>query len=184
MSDSFPLRPPILETDRLTLRALSVDDAATIYDYASDPEVARYTLWPPHPSEAFTRNFLAKLTESTVLAWVIVFRADQRVVGMIFFHSFNQWHQRAELAFNLARSHWRRGVATEASHTALQFAFEKLTLNRVEATCMPGNSASRRVLIKLGMEHEGTLRRSHRRHDGFHDMELFGVTHRSNHTSL
>jgi len=75
----------------------------------------------------------------------------------------------------VARGRWGRGIATEAARLVLRYAFEHYGLNRVEATCMPENAGSRRVLEKLGMEHEGRLRRSHLRHDGFHDMDLFSI---------
>jgi ribosomal-protein-alanine N-acetyltransferase len=157
------------------LRGLAVDDAADVFAYASDPEVALYTLWPPHPSVEFTRAFLRMFTAPSLLSWAIVAPESGKVVGMVFLHSLNKHHKRAELSFNVARSHWKRGIATEAARQVLRFAFTQMGLNRIEATCMPANAASRRVLEKLGFTHEGRSRRSHRRHDGFHDMELFAL---------
>jgi [ribosomal protein S5]-alanine N-acetyltransferase len=66
-------------------------------------------------------------------------------------------------------------MATDSSRLVLQYAFAKRRLNRIEATCMPANAGSRRVLEKLGMVHEGRSRRSHRRHDGFHDMDIYSI---------
>jgi ribosomal-protein-alanine N-acetyltransferase len=152
-----------------------VEDAADVYAYASDPEVARYTLWPSHDSEESTRMFLVDLAGPTVVSWAIVMNEEQRVVGMIFLHSFSKRHKKAEIAFNVARRHWQKGIATESAQAVVRFAFEQLGLNRVEATCMPGNGGSRRVLEKIGMSKEGTMRRSHFRYDGFHDMELFSI---------
>ncbi len=175
MSDAFEVLAPEIGTARLSLRQLSLDDAPAIHAYASDPDVARFTLWPAHPDEDFTRKFLANLTHPTVLSWAIVWRESAEVVGMVFFHSLHRRHGRAELAFNLARRFWKRGIATEAATAVLDFAFRLVELNRVEATCMSDNLGSRRVLEKLGMTHEGVMRQSHRRHDGFHDMDLFSL---------
>ncbi len=175
MSDTFDASAETIEVGVITLRALSIEDASAVHAYASDPEVARFTLWPPHKSEESARAFLAVLTGPTVLSWSIVLREERCVVGMIFFHSLSKRHRKAEIAFNVARCHWKKGFATEAARAALRFAFEQLGLNRVEATCMPGNVASQRVLEKIGMSKEGTMRRSHFRYDGFHDMDLFSI---------
>ena len=94
---------------------------------------------------------------------------------MVFLHSYSRQHRKAEIAFNLARSHWRRGLATEAALAVLRVAFHELGLNRVEALCMPENLASIRVIERLGMRREGTMRKVHHRYDGFHDMELFAL---------
>jgi|HubBroStandDraft_1064217.scaffolds.fasta_scaffold105939_3 ribosomal-protein-alanine N-acetyltransferase len=175
MGDAFECQAPVLEADGLTLRALSVEDAPAVFAYASDPEVARYTLWPPHVSEDATREFLRMLTAPWILGWAIVPRVESSAAGMVFLHSLSRQHRKAELAFNIARSHWNRGLATAASRLVLRHSFAELGLNRVEATCMPANAASARVLGKLGMSREGGMRRSHMRHDGFHDMDLFAV---------
>ncbi len=175
MGDAFVSRAPVLEADGLTLRALSDGDAPAVFAYASDPEVARYTLWPAHESEESTSRFLRVFTGPGFLSWAILSRGEGTVVGMVFLHSLSTRHKKVEIAFNVARSHWRRGLATEAARRVLRHSFSELGLNGVEATCMPGNLASARVLVKLGMAHEGRSRRSHLRHDGFHDMELFAV---------
>jgi ribosomal-protein-alanine N-acetyltransferase len=175
VSDPFDASPAAIDLGAIKLRALSAEDASAVHTYASDPEVARFTLWPIHSSEKFTREFLTALTGPTIVGWAIVLRDEQWLVGMVFLHSFTKRHKKAEIAFNVARSHWNKGIATKAAHGALGFAFAQLGLNRVEATCMLGNVGSRRVLEKIGMTKEGTLRRSHFRYDGFHDMELFSI---------
>lgn len=176
MSDTFVTSPPELATARLRLRALAVEDAPAVFQYAADPEVARYTLWPPHESEAFTRAFLRMFTQPVFLNWAITVRDEDAVVGMVFFHSLARHHRKAELAFNLARSHWGRGIVAEAAGAALAFAFGPLRLHRVEATCMPANRGARRVMEKCGLRHEGTMRRSHLGFDGAaHDMDLFAI---------
>jgi ribosomal-protein-alanine N-acetyltransferase len=175
MSDPFEIEPPVLSTPRLTLRRLVGDDAADVFAYTSDPEIARFTLWKSPPSLEFARRFVDRLTAPQFLNWAIRDLDREKVFGMVFLHSWQRHHRKAEIAFNLARERWRHGFATEAAAAVLAFAFGPLELNRVEATCMPDNPASRRVLQKLGMRHEGRMRRSHHRHDGFHDMDLFAV---------
>jgi len=175
VSDAFNLIAPEMETKRLRLRRLSIDDSRDVYAYASDPEVARFALWPPHDAEESTKAFIRFLTRPALLNWAILQRSSDKVIGMVFLHSLNAHHRKAEIAFNLARQHWNKGLVTEAACNVLNFAFHALELNRVEATCMPGNLAARRVLKKMGMTHEGRMRRSHFRYDGSHDMDLFAI---------
>jgi len=175
MSDTFDIPAETMQTERLTLRALALDDAPGIFSYSRDPEVSRYTLWAAHESEERAREFLATLVRPAVLGWAICTGGGRELIGMVFFHSLSRRHRRAELAFNLGRGSWGRGYATEAARAAVGFGFARLALNRIEATCMPANAKSRAVLLKIGMSSEGTMRQSHWRHDGFHDMELFGI---------
>jgi [ribosomal protein S5]-alanine N-acetyltransferase len=175
MSDEFEIRPPGISTPRLHLRALSVDDAHAVHGYAFDPEVARFLPWRPHSSELFAAGLIDMITQPQFLNWAITKPPSDRTIGMVFLHSFSKQHQKAELAFNLAQAQWHQGLATEAASAVLHFAFHRLGLNRIEATCIPENLPSRKVLEKLGMSFEGRMRKSNHRYDGFQDMDLFAL---------
>jgi ribosomal-protein-alanine N-acetyltransferase len=175
MSDAFDIPAERMETERLELRALTIGDAPGVFSYSRDPEVSRYTLWAAHESLERVREFLAMLLRPEALSWAIRPKGQAELIGIVFLHSLNRHHRKAEIAFNLGRASWGRGFATEAARAAVGFGFARLSLNRIEATCMPSNAASRAVLRKIGMSSEGTMRQSHHRHDGFHDMELFGI---------
>ena len=175
VSATFDIAAPELRTPRLVLRRLSVDDATAVFAYARDTEVARFTLWSTHTSVAFTRTFLEELCRPYLLSWAIIPVDAPWPVGMVFLHTYSRRHMKAEIAFNLGRQSWGKGFATEASTAVVRYAFADLGLNRIEATCMPENTGSLRVLEKLGMTREGTMRLSHWRHDGFHDMVLCSV---------
>jgi len=175
MSDAFDAGAPGISTARLCLRALSLDDVPAFHGYAFEPEVARFMPWRAHSSQLFAKGFVEVILQPQFLSWAISAPPAEMAVGMVFLHSLTKRHQKAEIAFNLARAHWNRGLATEAAGAVLRFAFSQLGLNRVEATCMPENLASRKVLEKLGMIYEGTMRKAHHRYDGFHDMDLFAL---------
>lgn len=172
MGDPFHTGAPELDGEGWKLRPLSQDDTPAFYRYASNPAVSRFTLWPP-VTEEFAQQFVRLLSSPVCLAWGIVLPEQDAIVGMVFLHSLNTWHHRAELSFNLAPEHWGRGLAPAAAAHVIRFAFERLDLNRLDATVMLDNAASRRCLEKLGFKLEGVMRHSHRRHDGFQDMQLF-----------
>jgi ribosomal-protein-alanine N-acetyltransferase len=148
---------PRLETARLVLRILDPSDADDIWAYASDPDVARYTLWSVHTTREDSRQFIAWITTGNLACWALVLPENGSVIGTCFLHSWKAAHRRAEIAFNLAKAHWGRGYATEAAGAVIQAGFTQYELNRIEGTCMLGNKASARVMEKVGMRFEGVL---------------------------
>jgi [ribosomal protein S5]-alanine N-acetyltransferase len=170
---------PSLETPRLVLRKIRLDDAPDIFAYASDLGVARYTTWPPHPTvaatEAFVRELLQRYAQGLVAPWGIVHRDDGKVIGSCGFASVMAWHGRAEIAYALSRAYWGRGLMPEAVRAVLGFGFETLHLNRIEARCEIENVASERVMQKLGMQFEGVLRQHTQVMGVYRDLKLYSI---------
>src|SRR5438552_1700093 len=143
MSDATPhsvVSP--LQTARLILRALDPADADDILAYAADPEVAQYTLWSAHTTVEDSQRFIVWIIQGSLASWAMVSPQYNRVIGICFLHSYNARHQRAEIAFNLAKALWGRGYATEAARAIIGAGFLHYGLNRIEGTCMLGNAAS------------------------------------------
>jgi ribosomal-protein-alanine N-acetyltransferase len=153
---------PRLETERLTLRKLTLDDLEDVYAYSSDPEVTRYLRWGPHASleqtESYIREVLQEYKEGRDGPWGIEHRASGHVVGAIHLMGIRTRHRRAEIRFLLSRAYWGKGLMVEALLRVLRYAFEEVGLNRVEALCLVDNLAAIRVLEKAGMKKEGVLR--------------------------
>lgn len=169
---------PVLETERLLLRSPELGDATDTFEFISDPEVTKYTFWHAHHSIADSEELLSWLTTENFASWSIVHKVDGKVIGMCFLHSFNFHHRRAEMAFNLSRSYWSQGYATEAVFEMIRFAFGRWGLNRMEGTCMLDNIASARVMEKLGMKFEGILRQHSYAKNRFHDLKLYSILRR------
>ena len=172
---TLPPAVPRLQTPRLVLRALGPGDADDIFAYAADPEVARYTLWHTHTSIQESRQFIAWLTRVSMACWAFVHPDTGHVIGTSVLHSYHAQHQRAEIAFNLAKALWGRGYATEAARAVIRAGFMHYGLNRIEGTCMLGNVASARVMEKVGMRFEGILRQYVYTKNAFHDMQLYAI---------
>jgi [ribosomal protein S5]-alanine N-acetyltransferase len=170
---------PTLETPRLVLRKIRLGDAPDIFAYASDPAVARYTTWPPHPTvaatEAFVRELLQRYAQGLVAPWGIVHREDGKMIGSCGFAYVMAWHGRAEIAYALSRAYWGRGLMPEAVRAVLGFGFETLRLNRIEARCEIENVASERVMQKLGMQFEGVLRQHTQVMGVYRDLKLYSI---------
>ncbi len=170
---------PEIRTERLVLRALRFSDAAAIFAYAQDAEVAQHTLWDPHQtirdSHAFLEFASDQFRAGRMLVWGITLKPVDRVIGTVGLANIASQHQRAELGFALARDCWNQGITTEAAKAVVDFGFAKLNLNRIEAFCKPENLGSARVLEKVGMKLEGVLRQHQFIKGRFEDLSLYSV---------
>ena len=153
---------PVLETRDLILRRPRMKDAADIYSYSSDEEVARYVLWEPHRSVAETRSGLRELIRRARAgypsSWVITLKESGRVIGTIGFVWYSAENCSAEIGYSLSRVFWNRGYATQALKAVSDEVFRALPLNRLEAQHDLRNPASGRVMQKCGFRREGILR--------------------------
>ena len=159
---AFFYRLPVLETDSLLLRKPAMKDARDIFQYASDPEVARYVLWEPHRSLAETRSFLrflrGRIRAGFPSSWVVVLKETGNVIGTIGFIWYSEENRSAELGYSFSREYWNHGYATQALEAVIGAAFRSLPLNRIEAQHDIRNPASGRVMEKCGLRQEGILR--------------------------
>jgi ribosomal-protein-alanine N-acetyltransferase len=155
--DSFPL----LSTPRLILRVLALTDLDDLYEYASDPEIDRYTPWDHYKNIEEAREnlneFLEAYEKQGFWAWGIEHQADKKLIGII---NINKpgYDRKVEVGYTIARKYCGQGLATEALQVLIQYGFEKLDLARIEAVVLPENKASSKVLLKAGMQFEGLLR--------------------------
>jgi len=171
---------PELETDRLLLRKMRPEDAEAMFAYASDPEVTRYVLWDTHGSIEESENFLRFANEGYQRGdfggWGLVLKASGAFIGTCGMDAgYAPEHARAEFGYVLSHEHWGRGLMPEAVRRVIQFCFERMELNRVEARCIAENTASARVMEKAGMSYEGTLREREYIKGAYRDMKLYSI---------
>ena len=172
---------PELETEDLLLRKPRMKDANDIWQYASDPEVARYVLWDPHRSlsetKAFVRELRRRIREGWPSSWVIVRKETGLVIGTIGFIWYSEDNRSAELGYSLSRIYWGRGYATQALGAVIAECFRSLPVNRLEAQYDVRNPASGRVMEKCGMRQEGILRSRIMNKGEFVDVALCAILH-------
>lgn len=153
---------PTLKTERLLLRPLRVGDCFDMYDYAKRADVTKYLTWSPHDSVEHTKEYLKYIVEHYRLGdfydWAVVVANEDRMIGTCGFTRFYFQHDAAEIGYVLNPDYHGKGYATEAVTRVLDFGFDNLLLNRIEAKYMVGNDASRRVMEKCGMRFEGVRR--------------------------
>ncbi len=171
---------PTLETEHLTLRKLREADLADLFAYASDPEVAKYVTWPVHKSvedsKAYLRFVLSQYDLGKLAPWGITEKHSNTLIGTIDFVSWNVAQHSAEIGYVLSRSHWGKGIVTEAAQALLDFGFHHMSLQRIQARCLLQNIGSSRVMEKIGMQFEGVARSSIFVDEQFHDLKIYAIT--------
>lgn len=170
---------PTLSTDRLVLRPYCLADAPHLVRLAGTPEVAATTLRIPHPyREQDAIDFLAAcepdFAQERSARFAITLRESGEFCGGIGLR-IERWQQQAELGYWLGVPYWGKGYATECARAVLAFAFDTLKLHRIYASHLAHNGASGRVLLKIGMKHEGRLRGHVLKWGKFYDAEMYGM---------
>ena len=175
----FFSRLPVIETERLILRKLTMRDASDMFRYCQDKEVARHVLWEAHTSiletRAYIRYNLYQYRSGEPASGGIVLRETNRVVGTIGYMSYNADNSTVEIGYSLAREQWGKGLMTEALRAVIDETFHTLKVHRIEAMHFTDNPASGRVMAKCGMTHEGHMRERICCKGVFRDVEMWGI---------
>ena len=156
------LPTPTLRTARLLLRSFASTDADALFALQSSAHVLRYWDAPPWIERDRAERFIAacgRMEEEGSGARLAMERAsDESFIGWCSLTRWNPGYRSASMGYCLDDAAWGHGYAAEAGRALLQWAFDKLDLNRVQAETDTRNAASARVLEKLGFVREGTLR--------------------------
>lgn len=170
---------PQLETERLILRKIRMDDAEDMYSYGSDPEVSKYVTWNQHQnisdSKAFIEFILNQYNNGNIAPWGIEYKDSGKLIGTIDFVAWNTTHKFAEIGYVIAREYWGKGITTEAATELIRFGFKKMDLVRIQAKCFVENIGSERVMEKAGMSFEGILRKGMLIKGTHWDLKMYSV---------
>lgn len=157
-----PCACPVLETERLILRALTLDDVEDAYAYCCDPDIGADAGWPMHRTLDDSRMFVTCIANAPHVFGIFEKRGAQTgpcvgSVGLV-----DDPHRKnvdcLMLGYALAKQAWGRGLMTEASREVIRYGFEELGLSMVTVNHYAFNKRSRRVIEKCGFRQEGTLR--------------------------
>jgi RimJ/RimL family protein N-acetyltransferase len=157
------MHPVRLETDRLVLRELRLEDWRDAQLADADPEVARFQAYGVL-DEAGTRRYLERAVEAAhqtprrTYDLAVCLAEDERFLGRVGLAIERPAHFEATVWINLRRDRWRSGLATEAGQALGDFAFDTLGLHRVYGDTDPRNTGSIAVLEKLGFRREAHFR--------------------------
>jgi RimJ/RimL family protein N-acetyltransferase len=135
----------MLETERLILRRINENDTDSVFAMRRDADVMRFIREPQNLAETenwirLVSRFCGVFEKATgkFLGWCGVWRLAET--------------NELEIGYAIAKHFWNRGYATEAAEIFLQYAFENIKPDKITAVAEPENTASLRVMEKLGMK--------------------------------
>lgn len=171
--------PATIRAKRLTIRPMTMRDVHDIYAYSRDEIVAKHVLWSAHASlgetRGYVRSMIRRYRSCDPSSFAIEYNENHAVIGTIGFMSYKREHNSVEVGYSLAREYWNRGIMTEAVEAMINYGFEKLKLNRIEAQHEVDNPASGAVMRNAGMLYEGRLRQRLWNKGKFVDVELYAI---------
>ena len=160
ISNPFADLQPI-DTKRLHLRRLRLEDAPALLAYATDPRVVQHTFYSRDMSLSVMRTYIRRVIDNYWRGepgqWAITLRDQDEAIGLVGFGEGNSRHRVGEIGYELHPDYWGRGYATEAVRAAVAYGFEN-ALYRIEARIFADNEASIRVAQRVGLQYEGTHR--------------------------
>ncbi len=169
---------PTLETERLILRKIQAEDVNALLKLFGNPEVVKFIEMQPIKSLEQANEWLRWMggvfAAKDGLRWGITLK-DGTFIGSAGLHRWNREGHYAEIGCDVAHHYWGNGYGQEAMHMVLNFGWDYMNLNRIEAQVVKGNARSVHVMEKLGFKHEGTLRQRLLKGGKFYDLHTFGI---------
>ena len=144
----YDLSEARIETDRLVLRPLTVEDAADVFEWVGDPVVNRYMPYPVYEAVEEARDWIRSI-KSGQHEFGFELKETGKVIGAGSVH-LNPEENAYELGYNLNRAYWGRGYATEAARAMIRWAHDVLGVHDFVASHATANAASGRVILKCG----------------------------------
>lgn len=144
----------ILETPRLRLRRFKYSDIDSVYKYGSDKRVLKYLDWVGVTTKQQALDNIENYYLKSIGAYAIALKSNDLCVGAIDIR-MDQVNDKASFGYLLDYDYWNLGYMQEVLTRILEYCFEDLKVNRVEAIHYKSNPASGRVMAKCGMQLEG-----------------------------
>ena len=142
-----------LETERLILRPVTLDDAPAMFEYASDEENTRYTFETNKSLEETHNNIALFYLANPLGRWGIEVKENGKFIGTIDLHKIRLDLKIAAIGYVINKKYWNQGYTTEANRAVIQLAFEQIGMNKLVALYDVDNPASGRVMVKSGMKY-------------------------------
>ena len=153
---------PEIHTKRLFLRKILLEDAESLFQYWSDPEVTKYlnvnTFTNMKQAYSMIRLLNSLYKRDVGIRWVMTIKKDNMVIGTCGYNNWIKRSSRGEIGYELGREYWGNGYATEAIEEIIKYGFKKMNLNRIEAFTVPEAISSIKLLEKFGFKKEGLLK--------------------------
>ncbi len=159
---------PLIETKRLILREVTLEDAGDMFKYLSDTDVVKPMGLDPFETVNDVWDEI-KWYES-------IFEKGSGIRwGITLKNSLVTKHHRAEIGYELSKDHWGKGIASEALEAVVIYGYRHFHLERIEALIEPDNLPSQKLVEKQGFRREGLLRHYEYTCGKFDDLYMYSL---------
>ncbi|MBE6648382.1 MAG: GNAT family N-acetyltransferase [Ruminococcaceae bacterium] len=153
---------PSIETPRLVLKKISMDNLYDMNRYASLDKTSEYLVWTPHFNLLETRGVIEfhmnQYKRGLAPDWGLNHKMDGRFIGTCGFTSVDEYNNAAELGYVLSPEYWGKGLMKEALSAVMKVAFIDMDFHRLFVRIMEGNISSVKLAESVGFIYEGTGR--------------------------
>jgi [ribosomal protein S5]-alanine N-acetyltransferase len=170
---------PVLTTQHLILRPINEEDVADLYTLFSSDAVMKFMdverFQDVSEAAQMVTFFREKLETGEGMRWAICYKENNELIGTCGYHHISKSNFKAEIGYDLIPAFWGKGIMTNAIHCLLQYGFEQLQLNRIEAIVDPTNTNSYKLLDRIGFQREGLHRQSFYEKGRFIDVYIYSM---------
>lgn len=171
----------VIETENLILRKFELSDANAVYNnWASDSDVTKYLTWGPmdniDTSKMIVQSWVDEYKNADFYQWAIVLKANSdEPIGTISTVRQDEELGMVQIGYCLGKKWWNKGISSEALAAVNKYFLNEIEVNRIEARHDPKNTGSGKVMIKCGMQYEGTMRRADINNQGICDCAMYAL---------
>ena len=176
---TFNFNPfPVIETERLLLRAVNMNDCEAMYFLRSNKEVTKHFNRDPDADMEVTRAKIVEILQNQekneAVFWVIAWKENpSTMIGNIGYWRIEAQHHRAEIGYLLHPEHWKKGIMKEALKAVLDYAFNSMKLHSIEANINPDNTASAVLLERCGFVREAYFKENIFHNGVYYDSAIY-----------
>lgn len=178
---SFNFTPfPTIETERLLLRAVSIDDAPDLHVMRKDERILTYLNRDPDKSMEETNNLIKlimqNLQNNEAVLWGITLKENPAtIIGTIGYWHVQPENHRAEIGYMLHPDHWKKGLMKEALQAVIPFGFNSMKLHSIEANINPDNKPSCALVESCGFIREAYFKENYYYNGVFYDSAIYSL---------
>ncbi|WP_346935940.1 GNAT family N-acetyltransferase [Clostridium sp.] len=170
-----------IETDRLKLRKFNISDSlALINNWGNDEKVTKFLTWSPimslETAQSILLDWIDSYSDDKFYQWAIVLKevADEPI-GTINVVHMNEELDMVHIGYCIGQKWWNKGITSEAFKGIIPFLIERVGVKRIESRHDPRNPNSGKVMLKCGLQYEGTLRNADINNQGICDASMYGL---------
>jgi len=174
---------PELSTQRLTLRQIKMEDENEIFALRSDDRVNQFLDRLKAHSIEDARSFINKINtgiqKNELIFWAINFKNETRLIGTICLWNISKENDKAEIGYELYPDFQGKGIMQEAFSKVMEYGFEEMKLQTIEAYTTAGNHSSIKLLEKYHFKKETTLENKNDEPEGMMKIVIYSLTNQT-----